>query len=503
MKNKYKENIKRMLAIGIFSVLILAMIMIVIPNDANAATTHYVGQPGSGATYTSIQSAINAASNGDTIRVWAGTYTENVVVNKILSVIGNGSSATIVDGNNGGTVISITTNWVNITDLTVKKSGNNWNSKHCGIKLNSVDNVTIEGVNSTDNLVGIIFLSSKDCTIQQNCHIFENDKHGIYMYQSDENEIDAISIYDNDDDNNNDGDGINMSQSDNNLIENNIIENSFGGNGNQQYGIFMEESDGNTIGRGNNILRNKVDGVYLDKKCDDNLIENNIISSNDGNGISLNGDSTDHPKDNTINNINDIQDNGDNGIYLYYSGASGNDNVIDENYISGNSDSGIYLEYSDYNEIKNNDIIGHSTNGKAGVQLYDSDSNTIEGNDIGETNDGNYYGIYLDSNSDSNTIDENIIKDSSSFGVNIDDANSDSNEIYHNDFYSNNGVGVQGNDDTGNTWDDNIGEGNYWDDYQTRYPMAQQDITGTYWLTPYAINGGTSQDNYPLINPYN
>jgi len=46
-----------------------------------------------GCPYTSIQSAINAASPGDTIAIGAGSYYENVVVNKPVTLRGSARSA--------------------------------------------------------------------------------------------------------------------------------------------------------------------------------------------------------------------------------------------------------------------------------------------------------------------------------------------------------------------------------------------------------------------------
>lgn len=46
--------------------------------------------------YTTITAAIAAASNGDIIQIAAGTYTENVIVNKSVEIAGSGAATTII-----------------------------------------------------------------------------------------------------------------------------------------------------------------------------------------------------------------------------------------------------------------------------------------------------------------------------------------------------------------------------------------------------------------------
>jgi Leucine-rich repeat (LRR) protein len=54
-----------------------------------------------------IQTGINAASDGDTVSVAAGTYVENILINKSIKVFGQGPETTIVDGDSARHVVYI------------------------------------------------------------------------------------------------------------------------------------------------------------------------------------------------------------------------------------------------------------------------------------------------------------------------------------------------------------------------------------------------------------
>jgi pectin methylesterase-like acyl-CoA thioesterase len=66
-----------------------------------SATTYIVDDDGTTG-YTTIQSAINAATSGDTIEVMSGTYeiTEQINVNIHISIVGDGT--VIIKANNLG-----------------------------------------------------------------------------------------------------------------------------------------------------------------------------------------------------------------------------------------------------------------------------------------------------------------------------------------------------------------------------------------------------------------
>lgn len=65
-----------------------------IGNDTNSGTPS--------APYLTIQAAVDAASDGDTVYVDAGYYNENVSINKELTFLGAGKTLSIIDGNNSG-----------------------------------------------------------------------------------------------------------------------------------------------------------------------------------------------------------------------------------------------------------------------------------------------------------------------------------------------------------------------------------------------------------------
>ncbi|MHA1561282.1 MAG: NosD domain-containing protein [Promethearchaeota archaeon] len=272
------------------------------------------------------------------------------------------------------------------------------------------------------------------------------------------------------------GDGIYTEKCNSTIVENNIVMyndydgiemwGGFGGNyntisnntfsNNTEYGILLDDSNQHNIITNNEVCFNEMSGIYITDEQHNNTISYNNIANNTNYGIWVERDS-----DNSTILGNTIKNNGDNGIYI---DQFCNNNTIIYNTITGNP-SGIEIYDNEKNAVIGNDI---SFNDDYGIILYDCYYTPIFGNNISF----NKYGIEFDDGSYFNQIWMNIISDNSEY---------------------------QGFEDgVSNNWD-NGKVGNYWGDYNERYPGAI--AIGNIWDTNYTINGTSNfNDTKPLVN---
>ena len=96
-------------------------LFVITPVDQIVVRGATINVPGDNAT---ITEAINYATSGDTILVAAGTYNENIVINKDLTITGADKATTIINGANTADVVAITTSGVSISGFSIKSSKN-------------------------------------------------------------------------------------------------------------------------------------------------------------------------------------------------------------------------------------------------------------------------------------------------------------------------------------------------------------------------------------------
>jgi len=352
--------------------------------------TWYVDDSG-GADFTRIQDAIYAASVGDTIYVYNGTYHEYIYISKSLSLIGENKYATVIEISGYGSAVGISyTQGVKFTGFTIRNaetginllySSNNvisgniisnstdrpgwgggiylWNSNNNIVVHNSISNTTEVGVlvYGFNNTVTGNFISGATWAI----HVdrYHNSILSNVISES------VVGVY------------IQIGSHDNTVIGNTISDLTSDGCGVQVWGYDNEVID-------NAMANIGYVGIQLDSptespnQCTNNSVKRNRVS-NCTFGINLIMASF----SNTISGNNLTN----NGLSILIADGS-NNNTITKNHVS-NGDYGILLFSSNGTEVYHNNFINNTQ------QVLLSESfNTVW--DDGYPSGGNYWSDYTD-----------------------------------------------------------------------------------------------------------
>ena len=435
---------------------------------------------GGPADFHTIQEAINAANPGDTIYVYNGTYYENLIVGKVVTIIGENKEMCIVDGSRISMlpVIRVFSDNVCISGFTIQNSG----IEMPGIYLYHSNNTVIQSNNIIRNRYSGIYVNGCGNTIVGNR--ITHNRWGIHLDGSDKNNITSNNIT------NNHGYGIRLSNSCSNVLRDNSLVNNDYGFRVHGYDLshFIQDID----------VSNTVDGMPIvywvneaDKQVPVNagyvaIINSTRITVKDLD-LTMNGQGVlfVYTTNSTIESVNVM--NKFSGIHLHMSHF----NTVTRNNITKN-DAGIWLEGSCYNSIRTSEI----TDNHCGVFGRGFDGNNIVENNVINNDDG----LRLDYSND-NTIIRNRITNNQFDGIDL--RYSKKNRIYHNNFINN--VKQTYIYNSTNTWDNGYPSGgNYWSDYTSvdLYSGPYQNETGSDGIgdTSYIIDANNI-DHYPLMKP--
>jgi len=486
-------------------------------------TTIYVDENGNGE-YTSIQEAIDAAEQGDTVFVHNGIYNENIEINKPLKLVGEDVNQVIIDGY-GKNAINILSCNVSIHGFSIEngKPGTYANGMH--LHKNS-KNTLIENNKFIEwrNKNGIFIDSNCEQSMISN-NEFINCHHGIEItsdhVQIKNNVLNTTEHWEW---------SIRVGQNVNHVV---IEKNTIYGDG-----ITLSYSNGSTIKENTFINQHNPRGEYY-SACGLHLwsCENTMVLSNNfyHNGIFIHGNTLESW---TTHSIDENQANNQpiyyfknqlesrftsdlNAAQLILANCSGcvienldlhnvsvalqlgfsTDNIVSGNRIT-HAGSSIYVEQSDNNLIEHNQI-QHSSN--KGVWLRSSDNNQINDNTITTSE----IGIFQQVESSNSEINHNIIKGNdegidcvSSWSATIEKNTIQENEkgvflrgchdyqIQQNNFLENTNHAMETTDD--NHWDNN-----YWDDWiGLKIPFLV--------FMPYMVEGMflTNFDWHPAKEPF-
>jgi parallel beta-helix repeat protein len=397
-----------------------------------------------GEDFSTIQAAINDSDtiDGHTLAVDAGTYTENVVVNKqltIKSTTGNPADTVVQAKNSDDTVFKVTEDYVNIAGFTIENATGSYKA---GIYLYRVDHCNISNNNVKNNYYGIRLYASGNSIINGNSAL--NNDNGIYLSFS----------------------------SNNNTLTNNIV--SF----NNDEGIILSYSSNNTLTK-NMMFENRHNFAIYGSKLAHYLHHIGTSNKVDEKPIYYWVDKQDQqiPSD------------------AGFIGLVNSTNIAVRDLILKNNSKGLLLAYSRNSKVENVKTL----NNWYGIYVYHSDNNTL----INCTASNNYDGIYL-AYSNKNSITNNKANSNDKYGIHL--SSSSNNMIYLNDFINNrnntysykstnffNSSSERRYTFNGHTYTNHMG--NYWSDYNGN--DADKDGICD---TPYSIDFGN--DEYPLMQSF-
>ncbi len=238
---------------------------------------------GSWADFDNIPDAMDAAENGDKIRVFNGTYKERLIIEKSLKVVGNGSSSTKIDARKNWRAVSIRANMVRLTGFEITGSGNDQEAIHVFSDMNTISDCNVH--NNTEGS-GIVINGSNNL-IEDNL-VSKNFRMGI-----------------------------SISGEYNLLINNKVIRNTKGGiiisDGSYNHICF------NTIKYNNGweaVHPDAENGIKLKNGSDHNIIDNNTMVDQDFYGVNV-------PLFCEYNEIylNNLIDNNDGGVQAFDRGS--------------------------------------------------------------------------------------------------------------------------------------------------------------------------------------
>ena len=425
--------------IGIFFLVVLGLLFFaLVAGGKGEGKTITVDDDGEG-DYTSIQDAIDNATDGDTIRVWDGVYKENIIVNRSLSLTGNGTKSTFVIGVCIEPTISMIANNSEISNFNISNDqdkrfgsaifvnamdcriiGNScWNTNK-GIDVFYSNETIIQENDCISNYdVGIkLYYSNRNTILSNNC---SDNRIGIKLFESHENRIINNSCQDNYPDFL-DGIGIDLdTSSDNEISRNKCANNEFGG-------IIIDRSM-NDVVSGNNCTENGY-GIYIDDGKDSgHKIFNNSLMKNNWTGILMSSSSNVEIRNNKCEQNdygiefrhlcsgNSINNNSlSNNSIGYFMEGDSNTNSISNNYF-GYNQNGMVIEHSNFNEFFSNYI---QNNYDVGMKFHSSNNNSL----IVNTIINNSVGILIEGRSKNNFGFANIFRD------NFEGANASDNDGY-------------------------------------------------------------------------
>ncbi|MGA1822362.1 MAG: pectinesterase family protein [Thermoplasmatota archaeon] len=455
--------------------------------------------------YDTIQDAVDNASSGDTVHIYSGIYNESVYVNKSLTLMGNGSTETILNGSESGDGFTIYLNGTGIAGDRFSVNGMNIENgkSNSSFGLIAVDVEYLDiiddkfvgfGSDLKDSVNSAVHISKSAGVTVENCYFdIGSNAGGISIVDSNQIVVNKCSIYSN-------RGGIILSGSDNSHIRDNTI---FSGNGITLIDGCMNNTIEENYMRamtGLNYDWSKYSGwgIGLFNDCDENQIHDNEVR------MALKGISINNGSDDNILLFNKIWHNDFGVVFNDHHSVNKQYAVCSNNLVENNTiiynDYGIVANKTDELEVDWCEIM----HGKYGMTGEDSTNFYLHNSTIRNWTIG-----FLMSDSSWGSVKWNLFHRCSDVAMTVywDVKPVEHMRIYGNAFVLNGGSGATYDPDHKQAYagegvdcqfDDGSSIGNYWSDWTT--PDNNSDgVVDKPYHTGWKYDEDVV-DNYPIVD---
>jgi parallel beta-helix repeat protein len=394
------------------------------------------------ADFSTIQEAINNATEGDQVFVLNGTYHENVVVNKTIMLVGEDRNITIIDGNGSSFGVNVVSDDVCISGFTIRNSSGNvvqvFNVNNCnltgnslaqgsvgvhllnsgggclvgnhvssaviGVCLKSCNGTLVEGNNVTDSQDAAVLMSNSSKVVADSNFLSKSVNQGLFLNYSSGNVVSGNMIFNN-------AVGLRLQYSNGNVVTGNDATN------NGLEGFSLYSSNGNNMS--GNVIRYNGFGLRLTYSGNNTLRSNSILSNDVNFGVeaaALSSFTNDIDTSNKINgkdiyylvNRKDLVLNS--GSNAGYVAVVNSDDIVVRDLTLTDNNEGLLCVYSDRCAVENNTFM----NNRLGVYIYNSNLVSVKGNVVNGSSDK---GMFI-SECYSISVEDNVIT-KSALGVSL------------------------------------------------------------------------------------
>jgi uncharacterized repeat protein (TIGR02543 family) len=410
--------------------------------------------------FATIQSAINdvATQNGHVIAVDAGTYNEQISINKTLTLKGENQKTTTIIGKQGSDVITVTANNVTICGFTITVDSVSYSYDN-GIYLNPSNNTLITDNTITKVPTAIQLYRSFFCIITNN-NITSQSAYDSGVRQVKQNS----------------GTALYLRNSENSTIANNLV--SFTGSA-----VNIQASSHNCTVQNNRIWNTTGTATIGGSSSNQLSIKNNIMSNGAIDAIRLTISNGDQIVNNSITNY------GQDGMFI----ENFNNGNITDNLIT-NCREGIYLQSSSNNRVMRNTL----NNNKDGIYFWSVSSSIISDNYLYNNNFSPVYSggisIMKGSIASGNTVNNNYIAHNS-FGLWLNGA--ENTVVTNNTITQNSQFGWLMQESTYTTARNNVMIGNAYN-FGVHASTTYFQGWSSYWFSTHDIDTSNTVDGKPI-----